>query len=89
MATFYLLAAAYLLLTVTAGLVRVAMGPSAGDRMLSAQLFGTSGVAILLLLGQAADAPAYWNVALVLALLAVVAVAAFVQRVWPRVHQED
>lgn len=35
-----------------AGLVRIARGPTPADRMLAAQLFGTTGVAVLLLLAQ-------------------------------------
>lgn len=69
-----------LLLTIAAGLVRVLRGPTAADRMLSAQLFGTTGVAILLLLGQAMGMPALWDAALVFALLAAVAAVAFVCR---------
>lgn len=69
-----------LLLTIAAGLVRVLRGPTPADRMLSAQLFGTTGVAILLLLGQAMALPALWDAALVFALLAAVAAVAFVCR---------
>ena len=47
--------AVFLVLNVLAGLVRVARGPTVADRILVAQLFGTTGVAVLLLL--AADQP--------------------------------
>lgn len=77
-----------LLLTIVAGLVRVLRGPTAADRMLAAQLFGTTGVAILLLLGQAFAAPALWDAALVFALLAAVAAVAFVCRIGARKHVE-
>lgn len=89
MAWFFLMAAAVLVLNVMAGLVRVARGPTQADRMLSAQLFGTSGVAILLLLAEAMQNAALRDVALVIALLAVVATAAFVQRVWARQRQAE
>jgi len=79
---FYLGVCAFLLLNIFAGLVRVLRGPTPADRMLSAQLFGTTGVAILLLLAEALSAPALRDVALVLALLSAVAVAAFVRRAW-------
>lgn len=69
-----------LLLTLVAGLVRVLRGPTPADRMLAAQLFGTTGVAILLLLEEALEAAALIDVALVVALLAAVALVAFVQR---------
>ena len=66
-----------LMLSLSLGLLRALIGPSAGDRMLAAQLLGTTGVGILLLLGVLLDQAALIDVALVLALLAAVAVAAF------------
>lgn len=69
-------AAAFLLATLLLGLVRVFRGPSTGDRMLAAQLIGTTGVGVLLLLWPVLGIPALVDVALVLALLAVVAVGA-------------
>jgi multicomponent Na+:H+ antiporter subunit F len=50
--------------------------------MLAAQLFGTTAVAILLLLAQATSDIALLDVALVLALLAAIAAVAFVQHTW-------
>ncbi len=70
-----------LLLTLVAGLLRVWRGPAAEDRMLAAQLFGTTGVGIMLVLSVVLREPALRNVALVLAVLAVLAVVAFVGRV--------
>lgn len=72
--------ALFLLMNVAAGLVRIVRGPTREDRMMAAQLFGTTGVAILLLLGQGLGEPALRDVALVLALLSGLAVAAFVRR---------
>jgi multicomponent Na+:H+ antiporter subunit F len=72
----------FLLLTLIVGLARVWRGPTPADRMLAAQLFGTSGVAILAVLAEVTDAPALRDVALVLALLAALAVVVFVRRVW-------
>lgn len=72
--------ALFLLLTLVAGLVRVLRGPTPADRMLAAQLFGTTGVAISLLLAEAHQRPALVDVGLVVALLAAMAVVAFVQR---------
>jgi multicomponent Na+:H+ antiporter subunit F len=69
-------AAAFLLATLLLGLVRVFRGPSSGDRMLAAQLIGTTGVGLLLLLWPVLGIPALVDVALVLALLAAVAVGA-------------
>jgi multicomponent Na+:H+ antiporter subunit F len=71
--------AAFLLVTLAAGLLRVVRGPTRADSMLAAQLFGTTGVAILLLLAEALAAAALRDAALVLALLAVLATVAFVR----------
>jgi multicomponent Na+:H+ antiporter subunit F len=71
-----------LLLNLSVGLVRVWRGPTPADRMLAAQLFGTTGVAILIVLAEATSRPALRDVALVLALLAAVAVVVFVRRAW-------
>lgn len=83
MTAFYLAIALVLLLTVLAGMARVIRGPTAADRMLAAQLFGTTGVAILLLLGRAAAVPALWDVALVFAVLAAITGVAFARRGLP------
>ena len=84
MAEFYVGVAAFLLLNILVGLIRVLRGPTPADQMLAAQLFGTTGVAILLLLSQALAAPAIVDVALVLALLGAVAAVVFVLRAWQR-----
>jgi multicomponent Na+:H+ antiporter subunit F len=68
-----------ILASLLAGLVCVVRGPSQGDRMLAAQLFGTGAVALLLILSRAMAMPALIDVALVLAILAAVAVIAFVR----------
>ena len=80
MTTLYLVAALILLLSILAGLLRVVRGPTAADRMLAAQLFGTTGVAVLLLFGRAFGVPAYWDVALVFAVLAAITGIAFARR---------
>ncbi len=69
-----------LLLTLLLGLVRALRGPSLQDRMLSVQLLGTGGVALLLLLAAVMEAPSLIDVALVLALLAAVAAVAVTRR---------
>lgn len=71
-----------LLVSLALGLLRIWRGPRVADRMLAAQLFGTTGVALLLVLAELQRLPALRDVALVLALLAVLAVLAFVARVW-------
>ncbi len=76
----FLLAAASLVLLFTAlSLYRLFREPSDVDRVLSAQLIGTGGVAILLLIGAASDETAVIDVALTLALLAAMASIAFVK----------
>ena len=67
-----------LLLSMLAGLWRVLRGPTRADRMLAAQLFATTGVAILVLMAVAGGQRALLDVALTLAVLAAVAVVAFV-----------
>jgi multicomponent Na+:H+ antiporter subunit F len=62
----------FLLLNLVAGLVRVARGPSRADRMLAAQLLGTTGTAVLLVLAEVSGRGAIRDVALVFALLAAV-----------------
>ncbi len=86
MQTLFLVMALFLLLNLGAGMWRVLRGPTAADRMLAAQLFGTTAVATLLLLAQAYGKAALRDVALVFALLAAVTAVAFVRRAWP--HQE-
>lgn len=75
------LAALWLLAMLGLGLLRIWRGPSVADRMLAAQLFGTTGVAILLLLAQSQGQSALRDVALALSLLSVLASVAFVTRV--------
>ncbi len=71
--------AALLLATALVGLWRVLRGPTAADRMVAAQLIGTSGAALLLVLAHHSQVPALRDTALVLALLAAVLTAALVQ----------
>lgn len=75
----YLFLALFILLNLLAGVLRVLLGPTLQDRMLTAQLFGTTGVAILLILSEATGVSALRDVALVFALLGVVSVVAFVR----------
>jgi multicomponent Na+:H+ antiporter subunit F len=80
MASLQLALAAFLLATLAAGMLRIVRGPTRADSMLAAQLIGTTGVGILLLLAEAMSAPALRDVALALALLAALAAVAFVRR---------
>jgi multicomponent Na+:H+ antiporter subunit F len=78
----YLWLALLILISVAVGLIRIFRGPTAADRMLAAQLFGTGGVAILLILAQAMQMPSLVDVALVYALLAAITMVVFVRRQW-------
>jgi multicomponent Na+:H+ antiporter subunit F len=77
-----LVLAAFLLANLLVALVRVVRDPTAADRLLAVLLFGTTGVAVLLLLAHAGASPALVDVALVFALLAVITGVAFAQRAW-------
>jgi multicomponent Na+:H+ antiporter subunit F len=77
-----LIVAFFLLCNVIGGLIRVLRGPTPADSMLAAQLFGTTGVAILIVLAKPMKMPALLDVALLFALLAAVVVVAFVVRFW-------
>jgi multicomponent Na+:H+ antiporter subunit F len=70
MTAFYLGFSTFLLVTLAGGLVRIVRGPTRSDRLLAAQLFGTTGTAILLVLAEATASPGLRDVALVFAVLA-------------------
>lgn len=76
---FLLSAAAFLVLMVALGLVRVKRGPGRADRMMAAQLVGSGAVGALLLVAVATHQPAVVDVALTLALLGAFASIAFVK----------
>jgi multicomponent Na+:H+ antiporter subunit F len=71
-------AAAFLMLNLAAGLLRVQRGPTAADRMLAALLLGSTTVAVLLLLAEATSQPALRDVALLFVMLAAIISVAFV-----------
>jgi multicomponent Na+:H+ antiporter subunit F len=78
MASFLIAVGVFVLVMLALGLASVLRGPASVDRMMSAQLLGTSSIAALLLLSAAARTPAIVDVALALALLAAFASIAFV-----------
>jgi len=78
MTSFYFAAALFIMLTLAGGLVRVFRGAGSPDRVMAAQLAGSGGVAVLLLLAAAMGQPAIIDVALMLAILAVFASVGFV-----------
>lgn len=89
MAEFLYAVALFLLGNLAAGLVRILKGPTAADRILVAQLVGTTGIAIALLVGAASGQAAALDVALILALLASLTALAFVRRLWWRLPERE
>jgi len=89
MAEALLAMALFLLLLLLAGMLRVLRGPTMADRMMTAQLFGTTAVAILLLLSFAFEVPALVDVGLVMGLLALIAAVAFVRLRNPGAGDDD
>jgi multicomponent Na+:H+ antiporter subunit F len=89
MADFLLGAALFVLAMVALGLLRILRGPKDVDRMMAAQLLGTGGIAVVLLLGVATDQPSMINVGLTLALLAAFAGIAFVKAGSPDALGDD
>ena len=79
MADFLLAAAGFVLAMVALGLVRILRGPGDADRIMAAQLLGTGGIAVLLLLAQAVAMAGVLDAALVLGLLAAFVAVAFVK----------
>jgi multicomponent Na+:H+ antiporter subunit F len=78
-----------LALAMVASLLRLVRGPSAVDRMMSAQLLSTAGVALVLTLAAGHPAAQGLTVALVLALLAVIGGITFTRRFLPGDHGGD
>lgn len=81
--------ALFLLLTVVMGMIRIFSGPTEADRMMAAQLFGTSGLAILLVLAQGMDMPELIDIALTFSLLATMVAMTFVRRAWYEEEKGD
>ncbi|TVQ33392.1 MAG: multiple resistance and pH regulation protein F [Phycisphaeraceae bacterium] len=89
MNAFLLGIAIFLLLNIIVGMVRLGRGPTNADRMLAVQLFGTTGVGIILLLAEAGGRPEFKNVALIFTLLAAIAAVAYATRGPSRASQQE
>lgn len=89
MTELWWLVALVLLLTIIAGVGFVISRPGNSDSMLAALLFGTTGVALVLVLGQALAMPRAVDIALVMALLAAVLGIAFALRGWPEESRRE
>ena len=81
MASFLFGAAGFVLTMVAVGLFVILRRPAEVDHMMAAQLLGTGGVAILLLLAVATETSPIVDVGLMLALFAAFAAVAFVRNV--------
>jgi multicomponent Na+:H+ antiporter subunit F len=79
MDSFLLLIASIILATIAGGLIIIFQRPAEVDRIMAAQLLGTGGVAILLILAVATETSPIVDVALMLALFAAFATVAFVR----------
>jgi multicomponent Na+:H+ antiporter subunit F len=79
MTGFFTGATLLVLVAVAGGMARILYGPATADRMMAAQLLGTGGVALLLLLAAVEQSPAIVDVALLGVLLAAFASIAFVK----------
>lgn len=71
-----------LLLNVVLGVIYVTTRRGGADAVLAAVLFGTTGVAVVLVMGRALDLARAVDIALTLALLAAVLGVTFVLRGW-------
>ena len=83
MTALYFGVALVLLVTVILGLGHVFRQPGRAESLLAALLFGSTGVALVLVLGKGLGLAGALDIALVFALLAVVLGVAFVLRGWP------
>ena len=88
MTEFLTVALGFILAILAVGLVRILRGPGDADRMMAAQLIGTSGIAALLLLGTVSGVSAAVDVALTLSLLAAFTSIAFVKKGTPRLEAD-
>ncbi len=79
MSAFLLGCSAVLAVALAAGLARLSRGPDVVDRLAAAQLVGTVGVAIVLILAEVTGDETLRLVALVLAVLGAVTVATFLR----------
>jgi multicomponent Na+:H+ antiporter subunit F len=81
MDVFFTIVVVFLLLNIALGLIRVWRGPTVADRLLTTQLFGTTGMAILLVLAGFLQDPDLLNVAITFNVLGILLVIGLV-KVW-------
>ena len=88
MNVFFPLVIIFLLLNIALGLFRIWRGPTVADRLLTTQLFGTTGMAILLILAGYLKDLTLLNVAITFNVLAILLVIGLVQ-VWKKKKGEN
>jgi multicomponent Na+:H+ antiporter subunit F len=81
MDVFFIIVSVFLLINIALGLIRVWLGPTVADRLLTTQLFGTTGMAILLVQAGYLQQLTLLNVAITFNVLAILLVIGLVQ-VW-------
>lgn len=81
MDVFFIIVSVFLMLNIALGLFRVWRGPTVADRLLTTQLFGTTGMAILLVLAGYLEDLTLLNVAITFNVLAILLVI-FLFQVW-------
>jgi len=89
MTALYFGVALVLLATVILGLGHVFRQPGRAESLLAALLFGSTGVALVLVLGKGLGLAGALDIALVFALLAAVLGVAFVLRGWPEDESKE
>ena len=85
---FFTIVVVFLLLNIALGLIRVWRGPTVADRLLTTQLFGTTGMAILLVLAGYLQDLNLLNVAITFNVLAILLVIGLV-KVWKNKKGEN
>lgn len=88
MDVFFIMVIAFLILNIALGLFRVWRGPTVADRLLTTQLFGTTGMAILLVMSGYLKELTLLNVAITFNVLAILLVISLV-RVWKKKKGES
>ena len=89
MNALYVSVALVLLATIILGLGHVFRQPGRAESLLAALLFGSTGVALVLVLGKGLGLAGALDIALVFALLAAVLGVAFVLRGWPEDESKE
>lgn len=83
MDVFFIIVSVFLMLNIALGLIRVWRGPTVADRLLTTQLFGTTSIAILLVMAGYLRELTLLNVAITFNVLAILLVIGLVQ-VWKK-----